>query len=242
MDAERGLMEFLSHLFVWFADPAHWHGSDGIPLRTFEHLWYSLFAALAAVAIGLPLGLVVGHTNKGGEVAVNASNLGRAIPSFGIIVLAGTLAPFGYLPVWIALTAVGLPPIVTNSYVGVRSIDPEVREAGEGMGMTGAQMLFRVEVPIALPLIMAGIRTSVVQIVATTTIAAFITLGGYGRYIFDGLPQRQFEKVVAGALLAALLSLLVEYGLGRLQDVVVPRGLRHRAAAAALDAKIGRAT
>lgn len=232
-------MEFLHALFAWFADPVNWQGSDGIPMRTFEHIWYSLFAALAAVAIGLPIGLLVGHTNKGGEVAVNASNLGRAIPSFGIIVLAWTLAGFGYLPVWVALTALGLPPIVTNSYVGVRSVDPEAREAGEGMGMTGAQILFRVEVPIAMPLIMAGIRTSVVQIVATTTIAAFITLGGLGRYIFDGLPQQQYEAVVAGALLVALLSLLVEYGLGRLQDLVVPRGLRDRAAAAALDTKIG---
>lgn len=232
-------MVFLHDLFAWFVDPANWLGSNGIPMRTFEHLWYSLFAALAAVAIGLPIGLVVGHTNKGGEIAVNASNLGRAIPSFGIIVLAWTLAGFGYLPIWVALTALGLPPIVTNSYVGVRSVDPEAREAGEGMGMTGAQVLFRVEVPIAMPLIMAGIRTSVVQIVATTTIAAFITLGGLGRYIFDGLPQQQYEAVVAGALLVALLSLLVEYGLGRLQHLVVPRGLRDRAAAAALDAKIG---
>ncbi|MGH8900888.1 MAG: ABC transporter permease [Egibacteraceae bacterium] len=231
-------MAFLHDLFAWFADPAHWQGSDGIPIRMLEHVWYSLLAALAAVAVGLPIGLLVGHTKKGGEVAVNVSNLGRAIPSFGVIVLAWTVAGFGYTPVWVALTALGLPPIVTNSYVGIRSVDPEVREAGEGMGMTGSQILLRVEVPIAMPLIMAGIRTSVVQIVATTTIAAFIALGGLGRYIFDGLPQRQDEKVVAGALLVAALSLAVEYGLGRLQHLVVPRGLRDRAAAAALDAKI----
>jgi osmoprotectant transport system permease protein len=231
-------MTFLHNLLTWFADPAHWQGSDGIPTRTFEHLWYSLFAALAAVMIALPVGLLVGHTNKGGEVAVNMSNFGRAVPSFGIIVLAWTLAGFGYFPVWVALTALGLPPIVTNSYVGVRSVDPEVREAGEGMGMTGAQLLFRVEIPIAMPLIMAGIRTSVVQIVATTTIAAFITLGGFGRYIFDGLPQQQFEKVVAGAILAALVSLTVEYGLSRLQDAIVPRGLRASTSAAALEAKM----
>jgi len=232
-------MAFLQDLLAWLTDPAHWQGSNGIPMRAFEHLWYSLFAALAAVAIGLPIGLLVGHTNRGGEIAVNASNLGRAIPSFGIIVLAWALAGFGYIPVWVALTALGLPPIVTNSYVGVRSVDPEVREAGEGMGMTGAQLLLRVEVPIAMPLIMAGIRTSVVQIVATTTIAAFITLGGLGRYIFDGLPQQQYEAVVAGALLVALLSLLVEYGFGRLQGVVVPRGLRDRAAAVERDTKVG---
>jgi osmoprotectant transport system permease protein len=238
VDTIGHLMVFLHDLFVWLTNPAHWQGSDGIPLRTFEHLWYSLFAAITAVAIALPIGLLVGHTNKGSEVAVNMSNLGRAIPSFGIIVLAWTLAGFGYIPVWVALTALGLPPIVTNSYVGIRSLDPEVREAAEGMGMTGAQVLFRVEAPIAMPLIMAGIRTSVVQIVATTTIAAFITLGGLGRYIFDGLPQRQHEKVVAGAILVALLSLAVEYGLGRLQDAVVPRGLRRRAATAALEAKM----
>jgi osmoprotectant transport system permease protein len=231
-------MQFLVDLLGWFTDPANWTGSDGVPMRTFEHLWYSLFASIAAVGIGLPIGLLVGHTNKGGEVAVNLSNFGRAVPSFGLIVLAWALAGFGYGPIFVTLTLLGLPPIVTNSYVGVRSVDREVRESAEGMGMTGGEVLTKVEIPVAMPLIMAGIRTSVVQIVATATIAAFVSAGGLGRYIFDGLSQRRFEEVFAGALLVAALSLLVEFLLGRVQDAVVPRGLRERAATAALDAKI----
>jgi osmoprotectant transport system permease protein len=237
VEAESGMIEFGEQLVGWFADPVNWQGSDGIPMRVFEHVWYSLFAALAAVAIGLPIGSLVGHTNKGGEIAVNIANVGRAIPSFGILVLAFALAGFGYLPIWIALTMLGLPPIVTNSYVGIRSVDPEVRESAEGMGMTGWQVLSKVEIPIATPLIMAGVRTAVVQIVATTTLAAFIAAGGLGRYIFDGLPQQKYEEVIAGALLVAALALLTEFGLGRLQLAVVPRGLRHQATSA-LDAKI----
>lgn len=238
MDAEGRMIEFVQHLVGWFADPVNWQGSDGVPMRLFEHVWYSLFAALAAVSIGLPVGLLVGHTNKGGEVAVNIANLGRAIPSFGVLVLAFAFAGFGYRPIWVALTVLGLPAIVVNSYVGVRSVDPEVRESAQAMGMTGWQVLAKVEIPVATPLIMAGIRTAVVQIVATTTLAAFIAAGGLGRYIFDGLPQQRNEEVVAGALLVAALALLTEFGLGRLQRAVTPRGLRHRAASAALDAKI----
>lgn len=238
MDAGAHVIEFLAQLAGWFTDPAHWQGSDGVPTRVFEHVWYSLFASLAAIVIGLAVGLLVGHTNKGGEIAVNVSNLGRAIPSFGVLVLAFALAGFGYIPIFVALVALGLPPIVTNSYVGIRSVDPEVRESAEGMGMTGWQVLTQVEIPVAMPLVMAGIRTSVVQIVATTTLAAFIAAGGLGRYIFDGLPQQNVAEVMAGALLVAALALLTEFGLGRLQFAVVPRGLRDRAASAALDAKI----
>ncbi|MGH8909573.1 MAG: ABC transporter permease [Egibacteraceae bacterium] len=222
------MIEFGQQLAGWFADPANWQGSDGVPMRLFEHVWYSLYAALAAVAIGLPVGLLVGHTNRGGAVVVNIANLGRAIPSFGILVLAFAWAGFGYTAVWIALTALGLPPIVVNSYVGVRSVDPDVRESAQAMGMTGWQVLAKVEIPVAAPLLMAGVRTAVVQIVATATLAAFIAAGGLGRYIFDGLPQQRDEEVVAGALLVAALALLTEFGLGRLQRAVTPRGLRYQ--------------
>jgi osmoprotectant transport system permease protein len=232
------MIAFLARIAGWFADPAHWQGSDGVPMRLFEHVWYSLFAVLAAVAIALPIGLLVGHTNRGGEIAVNIASLGRAIPSFGLLVLAFALAGFGYGPVWVVLTVLAFPSIVTNSFIGIRSVDPEVRESASAMGMTGWQVLSKVEVPIAVPLIMAGIRTAAVQIVATTTLAAFIAEGGLGRYIFDGLPQGRYEEVVAGALLVAALALLTEFGLGRLQRAIVPHGLRRQAESAALDAKI----
>ncbi|MPZ89696.1 MAG: ABC transporter permease subunit [Nitriliruptorales bacterium] len=232
-------MGFLLEVVAWFADPENWWGSAGIVNRTWEHFWYSAVASVSAIVIALPIGLYVGHTGRGGEIAVNVSNTGRSIPSFGIIILAWTLFGFGYLPAWLALAALALPPIVTNTYVGIRSVDPEVRDSAEGMGLTPVQVLLQVEMPVASPLIMAGIRTSVVQVVATATLAAFISLGGLGRLIIDGLAQRDFAKVTAGALLAAGLALLTEYTLAAVQRAVVPRGLQQRARHAVKEARAG---
>jgi osmoprotectant transport system permease protein len=237
-------MTVLRGVLEWFADPVHWQGADGIPTRLFEHLWYSLVATLGAIAIALPIGLVLGHTGRGGQLAINISNLGRAIPSFGIIILAFIVAGIGFLPVLVTLVALALPPIVTNTYVGMRAVDPEIREAAEGMGMTGWQVLRRVEMPMAQPLIMAGIRTSAVQVIATATLAAVISLGGFGRYIIDGLAQRNTPEVVAGAILVSALSLLAEYGLGALQRATVSKGLAGRSgrpAPAAVGAQAGTA-
>ena len=221
-------MEFLAAVAGFLSDPANWQGSDGIPIRMAEHLWYSLVASVAALALALPIGLLVGHTGRGGELAVNLSGLGRAIPSFGFVILAFLLLPFGYTPVFLALVALAFPPIVANTYVGLRAIDPEVRDAAVGMGLTGWQVLTRVELPVASPLLMAGIRTAVVQIVATATLAAFLPLGGLGRYIFDGLRQQDHAQVFAGALLVALLALATELALARLQRAVVPVGIAAR--------------
>jgi osmoprotectant transport system permease protein len=214
----RGVLE-------WFADPANWQGPDGVPARTLEHLWYSLVATVSAAVLALPIGLGLGHTGRGGQVAINLTNLGRAIPSLGIIILAFFVAGIGFVPVLVTLVALALPPIVTNSFVGIRAVDPEIRDAAEGVGMTGWQVLTRVEIPVALPLIMAGVRTSAVQVIATATLAAFVSLGGLGRYIIDGLSQRNTAEVVAGALLVAALSLLVELGLAAAQRSVTPAGL-----------------
>lgn len=224
-------MNILDGLIQWFADPAQWQGPDGVPTRVFEHIWYSVIATVGATAVALPIGLFIGHTGRGGQVAINISNLGRAIPSFGIIVLVFIVAGIGFTPVLITLVALAIPPIVTNTYVGIRAVDPEVREAAEGMGMTGWQVLTRVEVPVALPLIMAGVRTSAVQVVATATLAAVISLGGLGRYIIDGIPQQNTPEVVAGALLVALLSIGTEYLLSAVQRKVVPAGIATEAVA-----------
>lgn len=218
-------MSVVQALVEWFADPANWQGVDGIPNRVFQHLWYSGVSTVIAVAIALPIGLTLGHTGRGGQLAINISNLGRAIPSLGIVILAFIVAGIGFTPVLVTLVALALPPIVTNSYVGIRAVDPEVREAAEGMGMTGVQVLLRVELPVALPLIMAGIRTSAVQVVATATLAAVISLGGLGRYIIDGLPQQNLPKVLAGGLLVALLAIAVELSLAAVQRAVVSEGL-----------------
>jgi osmoprotectant transport system permease protein len=234
-------MNVVSDVIAWLTDPAQWSGPDGIPVRTLQHLWYSLLSTAIAAAVALPIGIFIGHTGRGALFAVNLTNLGRAIPSLGIIILTFTLVGFGIVPVLVALIALAVPPIVTNSYIGLRSVDPDVREAAEGMGMRGRQVLWRVELPVAMPLIMAGIRTSAVQVVATATLAAFVGLGGLGRYLFDGLPQRDLAEVLGGAILVAVLSLLTELALGRVQTLVVSRGLAERGAEAAVRAKVEKA-
>jgi osmoprotectant transport system permease protein len=234
-------MNVVNGVLTWLTDPVHWSGPDGIPVRTLQHLYYSLLATAIAAAIALPIGVFIGHTGRGALVAVNLTNLGRAIPSLGIIILMFTLVGFGITPVLVALTALAVPPIVTNSYIGVRSVDRDVREAAEGMGMRGRQVLWRIELPVAMPLIMAGIRTSAVQVVATATLAAFVGLGGLGRYLIDGLSQRDLPQVVSGAILVAVLSLLTELVLGRVQSLVVSPGLAGRGADAAVRAKVEKA-
>lgn len=232
-------MEFFLEVLRWLGDSVNWTGNDGIPARVFELTWYSVVASVAVIAVGLPLGLLIGHTDRGGQITILLANQGRALPTIGIVTIAWTLLGFGYIPVFIALFALGLPPIVTNTYVGIRSVDPEVRDAAQGMGMTGGRLLREVEVPLATPLIMAGIRTTVVQTFATATIAAFVGLGGVGRYILDGLAQQDYPQVFAGALLAAGLALLAEGALAAVQRAVVPDGIRAQARAARLDAAIG---
>jgi osmoprotectant transport system permease protein len=234
-------MNVVNGVLTWLTDPVHWSGPDGIPVRTLQHLYYSLVATAIAAAIALPIGVFIGHTGRGALVAVNLTNLGRAIPSLGIIILMFTLVGFGITPVLVALTALAVPPIVTNSYIGVRSVDRDVREAAEGMGMRGRQVLWQIELPVAMPLIMAGIRTSAVQVVATATLAAFVGLGGLGRYLIDGLSQRDLPQVVSGAILVAVLSLLTELVLGRVQTLVVSPGLAGRGADAAVRAKVEKA-
>jgi len=228
-------------VIAWLTDPVHWSGPEGIPVRTLQHVLYSLVATGIAAVIALPIGIFIGHTGRGTLFAVNLTNLGRAIPTLGIIILVFRLAGYGIVPVLVSLTALAIPPIVTNSYAGVRSVDPEIREAAEGMGMRGRQVLWRAELPVAMPLIMAGIRTSTIQVVATATLAAYVGLGGLGRYLIDGFSQRDLPQVVGGAILVALLSLLTELLLGRLQSLVVSPGLAQRGAEAAVRAKVQKA-
>ena len=234
-------MNVVNEVVAWLTDPAQWSGRDGIPVRTLQHLWYSLLATAIAAAVALPIGVYIGHTGRGAVFAVNLTNLGRAIPSLGIIILMFTTFGFGIAPVLVTLFALAIPPIVTNSYIGVRSVDADVRQAAEGTGMRGRQVLWQVELPMAMPLIMAGIRTSAVQVVATATLAAFVGLGGLGRYLIDGLAQRDLAEVVGGAILVAVLSLVTELVLGRVQTMVVSKGLAERGADAAVRAKVEKA-
>lgn len=219
-------MSFLGNVVRWFGNPAHWQGGGGIPHRLEEHVLMSLAALAAAAAIALPIGLTLGHYGRGGALAINLSNVGRALPSFAILVLAVQLVGIGATPAFIALVALAVPPMVTNAFVGMRDVDAQLRDAARGLGMRGRQVLLRVELPNALPVVMAGVRTSGVQVVATATLAALVAWGGLGRYIIDGISQRDFVQVFAGAILVALLSGVTEVVLAGLQLLLTPAGLR----------------
>ena len=219
-------MSFVWHVVQWFTTASHWHGSDGIPHRVSEHLTISAIAVAAALVVALPVALWLGHLGKGGYAAISIANAGRAIPSFALLVIGVQVFGLGPRPVFLALFALSVPPVLTNAYTGIRQVDPDMKQAAVGMGMTGWQVLTGVEIPSAIPLIFAGIRTAGVQAVATATLGAVVAWGGVGRYIIDGLAQRDNVKVFAGAFIVALLSFLTELGLAALQKAVTPTGLR----------------
>lgn len=200
-------MNVLNFAHAFFSDSAHWHGYDGIPTRFAEHIRFSLQALLIATVIGLPIGLVTGHYGRGGNALALIATAGRALPSFGLLVLMFIWLGFGLVPVMIPLVVLAVPPILVTTYEAIRSVDPSPVDAARGMGMPEARVLLQVELPVALPLILSGLRTAAIQIVSTATIAAYVSLGGLGRYIIDGLYQRDYEKVVGGATLVAALAL-----------------------------------
>ncbi len=226
MVARHSRVTFLESVIRWLTDPAHWQGSDGIPIRLAQHVQLSAESVAIGALIALPIGIGFGHFGRFGNLAINMSNIGRAVPSFAILVIAFQVFGLGDTPIVLALTALAIPPMVTNSYVALREVDPDIKEAARGMGYRELAQLLRVELPLAVPLIMAGIRTSAVQVVATATLAALIAGGGLGRFIVDGLAQQIYEKEFAGAVLVGALALLTEVSLLGVERLLVPRGLR----------------
>jgi len=220
--AEAGI---LVSTWNWFTNPANWQGGSGIPVRSAEHVYYVFVSMGIAMLIALPAGIGLGHLGRGGLLAINVSNIGRAVPEFGVVILVFLLVGYGDTPILVALVALGVPPMVTNSYVGMRSVDPDIRQAARGVGMTGWQTLWQVELPIALPVIMAGIRTSAVQVMSTATLAAYVGLGGLGRYLIDGLATRELTQVVGGAIVVALLAVAIEAILALVQKQIVSEGV-----------------
>lgn len=212
--------------FGWLFDPANWTGSGGIPARLVEHLGYVALAMIIALVIALPVGAWVGHTGRGGFLVVGSANALRALPTLGVLILLVT--PFGLSIIGplIALVVLAVPPLLAGTYAGVRNVDPAVVDAARGMGMRGGEVLWRVELPNALPLIIGGVRSAVLQVISTATIAAYVGLGGLGRYIFDGLAQRDFPQMIGGSLLVALLAIVVDLLLVALQKVIVSPGLQ----------------
>jgi osmoprotectant transport system permease protein len=219
----------------WLLDPSHWTGDDGVMALIAQHLVYTGAALLIAMAIGLPIGLYVGHTRRGAVLVAGFANALRALPTLGLIVLLVILfgpvfaSDLGFIvPSLIVLIVLAVPPIVTAAYAGVLAVDPAVVDAARGMGYHPMKILFSVEVPCALPMILSGVRSATLQAVSTATIAAYASLGGLGRLIIDGRAQNDYAQMAAGAVLVGVLALVIDLAMGLLAAVVVSPGINRR--------------
>jgi osmoprotectant transport system permease protein len=220
----------------WLANPEHWTGTDGIPSRLGEHIAISAVSMLIAIAIALPAGLYIGHTRRGVTLAVALANIGRAVPSLALI---GLIVPitqafdpglgFFLYPTLLAMSILAIPPILLNAYAGVSEVDAELVEAARGMGFTERQILNRVEIPLALPVVLGGIRSAAVQVIATTTLGAIFGMGGLGRFIIDGIAQNDDAQLFGGVVLVALIAISTEGSLALAQLLIARRrGVRAR--------------
>lgn len=226
-------MNVFSGVWDWLTDGAHWTGESGIPTRVLEHLEYTALTLLAAIIIAVPLGAWIGHIGRGAGIVGMLANSLRALPSFGVLILLTVWAldrawgTGGLLAATVVtLLILAIPPILTNTYAGVRAVDPAVRDAARGMGMSPMTQLLRVELPNALPLIMAGIRSAYLQVVATAVIAPYISLGGLGTYVYYGLSQQDYPQMTAGAVLIALLAIAGDLLLAGVTRLIVSPGLQ----------------
>ncbi len=221
----------------WFSDPANWKGPDGVPTRLSEHLLLTVTSLAIAMSLAIPLASWLGHIGRGGALAVNITNIGRAVPTFAVLALlgvaigSGVLGPYGRagLPTLIALVLFALPPLVTNTYVGIREVDRDLVEAARGMGMSGWEIFRQVELPLARPLVLTGIRLALVQVWATATIAALVAGPGLGRIIVAGFAFQDQSQVLAGALLVGVMALLLEVAMSYVQRRSDPLRGRRRA-------------
>ena len=225
----------INRIIAWLADVTHWQGNDGILRRLVEHMEYSAAALVIAALIAIPLGLYIGHTGKGRFLVVNAVGAARAIPSLGLLYLAFFwLAPrlsgeIAFLaPAGLVLVVLAIPPILSGAYAGVEGVEPAARDAAFGMGMRGTEVMRHVELPCALPLILSGMRSAMLQVIATATIAAVLSLGGLGRFLIDGLASQDFPQTASGAILVAVLALAVDMVFALVQRSVVSPGLTGR--------------
>ncbi|MET9713572.1 ABC transporter permease [Nocardiopsis alba] len=225
-------MNVMTLLVDWFSDPAQWTGPAGIPTRVLEHVYYSLLALALSAVIAVPVGLLTGHTGVGGFLTTSLANFARALPTIGVLFLIVLLAGIGLVPVVCALVALAVPPILVNTHEGVRGVDARLKDAALGMGMRGREVLFRLELPVATPLILLGMRTAAVQVIATATIAAYVGVGGLGRYIVDGQARQDLSMLLGGSVLVVGLAVLTTLLFAGLRRLLVAPGLRAEAAAA----------
>ncbi|QGG93712.1 ABC transporter permease [Actinomarinicola tropica] len=220
-------MDALGELWDFLSTESNWWGRNGIATRTWAHVRISVLALVLSAAIAIPPAVVLGHIKRGGLAAVSVVNIGRALPSFGILALAFPLSiqlglGLGFWPTLVPLVFLGIPPIFMNAYTGVRGVDPGVVESANGMGLTARQVLWQVELPIAIPLMVTGLRVSAVQIVATATLGALVGFSALGSFITEGIAQFDDGKMLTGGLLVALLAILTEVGFSLLERSLTP--------------------
>ncbi len=215
--------------FAWLADPANWSGSTGIPTRTFEHIWYSLLALVLAGLVAIPAGLFIGHTGRGRAFAIGLTGALRALPSLGLLTLLAVAMSLGLklaiIPSTIVLAILAIPPLLAAAYSGVEAVDGDVVDGARATGLKEWQIVSRVEVPLAGPLLVGGLRSAMLQVVATATLSAFLGLGGLGRYILDGQAVADYPKMLAGAILVIALALVIDVLILLGQRFLVPPGV-----------------
>jgi len=229
----------MEQLLGFFSDPASWSGETGIPNRLVEHIAIALLAVLTASAIALPLGFYIGHTGRLQLLGINIANIGRAIPSYAVMVMLlpvmlGLAPVLGYdprlglrfFPIFLAMVLLAIPPILVAAYAGLQEVDSDLKESSRGMGLTEPQILTRVELPLALPVLVGGFRVALLQVIATATIGAYLAGGGLGRYIIDGIARRDDGMLYGGVVLVALLAIGTDVSLSWLERRLTPRGVR----------------
>jgi osmoprotectant transport system permease protein len=230
---------FFTQVVEWFADPANWSGPTGIPARLAEHVQIAAISVALSALVALPVGMLIGHRRRYEFLVVSVANLGRAIPSFGLLLLFVILFGIGDEPIILAMVLLAIPPILINTYVGIQGVDADTLEAARGMGMSEMGVLARIEVPLATPVIVAGLRIAAVQVVATATLAAVAAGGGLGRFIVDGFAAGDRPQVFAGAVLVALLAIVTELAFEILQRLLAPRTTSSGRRAAAPEPALG---
>jgi osmoprotectant transport system permease protein len=228
-----GRVNFLQQALSFIFTAANWGGPAGLTARILEHLQYTVVAVFFSALIAIPLGMLIGHTGRGTFLVVSGVNALRALPTLGVLLLGVLLWGLGLVPPTVALMLLGIPPLLAGTYSGIANVDPAVVDAARSMGMTESRVLLRVEVPNAMPLILSGLRTATLQIVATATVAAYASLGGLGRYLIDGIKVREFYLALVGALMVTALALILDAlmalavwasvpGSGRLRNMPAP--------------------
>lgn len=215
----------INGLIGWLGDPEHWTGSGGVAAQTLLHLYYCVVSVLAAALIAVPLGLYIGHTGRGGVVVVGMSNAMRALPTLGVVTLFVLVFGLGELPALAGLVILAIPAILSGTYAGIRAVPADAVDAARGMGMTTSQRLWQVELPNALPLLFGGVRSAMLQVVATAAVAAYVGLGGLGRILLDGLKISDYAQMASAAIMIALLAMVLDLVLAGLSRWMVPRGL-----------------